>query len=159
MDSNAVRHSCVQDEKIFAQLGDSKYVTHCPPDSVPPGPPIYDALIVGWGAYTHIPMKVRRIAFLQTLRQRALPHSPLLISFFPRITSSYDTVVYRTAKLCRLFLRGDKDLLNPGDRLEWRRFIHRFTREEVEGELRTAGFLVAHCSEENSGGHAVDIAE
>jgi len=146
-------------EKIFDQLGEPRYVTHCPPDSVPPGPPIYDGLIVGWSAYTHIPTKVRRIAFLQALRERALPHSPLLISFFTRLTYSYDIVVYRTATLCRFFLRGDRELLNPGDHLEWSRYIHRFTRDEVEAELRTAGFRIAHYSEESGGGQAVGIAE
>lgn len=149
-------------EKIFDQLGEPKYVTHCPPNSVPPGPqgaPIYDGLIVGWSAYTHIPTKLRRIAFLQALRERALPHSPLLISFFPRVTYSYDVVVYRTATLCRFFLRGDRELLNPGDHLEWSRYVHRFSRDEVEAELRTAGFRIAHYGEEGGGGQAVGIAE
>lgn len=146
-------------ERIFEQLGEPKYVTYCPPDSVPSGPSIYDGLIVGWGGYTHIPTKRRRIAFLQALRQRTLPHSPLVISFFPRNTHSYDTVLYRTATLCRFFLRRDKELLDPGDHLEWSRYVHRFTRDEVEGELRTAGFRVAHYSEESGDGHAVGISE
>jgi hypothetical protein len=146
-------------EKIFDQLGESKPVTHCPPDTVPPGLPIYEGLIVGWGGYMHIPTKRRRIAFLQALRQRALPHSPLVVSFFLRMRHSNDIVVYRTAAFLRFLLRGDKELLDPGDRLEWSRYIHRFTREEVEGELTSAGFQVAHYSEEGVEGHAVGIAE
>jgi hypothetical protein len=146
-------------EKFFDQLGEPKYVTHCPPDMVPPGPPTYDGLIVGWGAYTHIPTNLRRVAFLQALRLRALPHSPLVISFFLRNTYSYDTVVYRTATLCRRFLRGGKEPLNPGDHLEWSRYVHRFTRDEVEGELRTAGFRVEHYREETNAGYALGIAE
>jgi hypothetical protein len=144
--------------KMFDQLGESKYVTHCPPDSVPAGPPIYDGLIVGWSAYTHIPTKPRRIAFIQALRQRARPHSPLLISFFTRQTHAYDAVAYRTATLSRFFLRGNKEL-DPGDHIEWGRYVHRFTRDEVEAELKTAGFGVAHYSEENGAGQAVGIAE
>jgi hypothetical protein len=146
-------------EKIFDQLGETNYVTHCPPDSAPPGSPIYDGLIVGWSAYTHIPTRPRRIAFLQAIRQRAVPASPLLISFFTRLAHSYDAVVYRTASVCRLFLRGDKELSKPGDHLEWRRYLHRFTRDEVEAELRSAGFRIAHYSEEGGSGQAVGIAE
>ncbi len=146
-------------EKIFDQLGEIKYVTHCPPDSVPQGPPIYDGLIVGWGGYTHIPTTLRRIAFLQAMHRRALLHSPLIISFFTPIAHSYDAVVYRTATLCRHLLRGGKEPVSAGDHLEYSRYVHRFTRDEVEGELRAAGFRVAHYSEQSGSGHAVGIAD
>ena len=66
--------------RIFDELGESDYVIHCPPDSVPAGPPTYDALVVGWTVYTHIPTRGRRIRFLNALRRRALAHAPLLIS-------------------------------------------------------------------------------
>ena len=145
-------------QKILDQQGQSKYLTYCPPDSVPTGPPIYDGLIVGWGGYTHIPTKLRRIAFLQALHQRARPHSPLLISFFLRNTDSYDAVIHRTAGVCRL-LRKDRDLLDPGDHIEWKRYVHRFTRDELERELEAAGFRVAHYAEEDGAGHAVGSAE
>jgi hypothetical protein len=144
-------------QEIFGQLGESKYVTYCPPDTVPSGPPVYDGLIVGWSAYTHVPTRLRRIAFLQSLRQRALPHSPLLISFFTRLPDSRDHVVYRTARLCRFF--GDRELLSLGDHLEWRRYVHRFTRDEVEAEVRTAGFRIEHYNEQGGDGQAVGIAD
>jgi hypothetical protein len=144
-------------QEIFGQLGESKYVTYCPPDTVPSGLPVYDGLIVGWSAYTHIPTTLRRIAFLQALRQRALPHSPLLISFFTRLPDSRDDLVYRTARLCRFF--GDRELLSLGDHLEWRRYVHRFARDELEAELRTAGFRIEHYNEQGGDGQAVGIAE
>jgi hypothetical protein len=144
-------------QEIFNQLGESKYVTYSPPDAVPSGPPVYDGLIVGWSGYTHIPTTLRRIAFLQALRQRALPRSPLLISFFTRLPESSDDVVYRTATLCRFF--GGRELLSPGDHLEWRRYVHRFTRDEVEEELRMAGFLIEYYNEESGEGQAVALAE
>jgi hypothetical protein len=144
-------------QEIFGQLGESKYVTYCPPDTVPSGPPVYDGLIVGWSAYTHIPTRLRRVAFLQALRQRALPQSPLLISFFTRLPDSRDHLVYRIARLCRFF--GDRELLSLGDHLEWRRYVHRFTRDEVEAELRTAGFRLEHYNEQGGDGQAVGIAD
>lgn len=147
-------------EQIFSRLGESRYLTFCEPDSVPPGPPIYDGLVVGWGAYTHIPTKARRIAFLQALGRRALPHSPLLISFFARSSGSRDEVlVHRTARLARFFLRGRKEPLELGDRISFARFVHRFSRNEAEAELKTAGFRVAQHGEEGDLGYAVGFAE
>jgi hypothetical protein len=147
-------------EEIFSRLGESRYVTLCEPDSVPPGPPIYDGLVVGWDAYTHIPTKTRRIAFLQALSRRALGHSPLLISFFARRTRSRDEIlVHRTARLARFFLRGREEPLELGDRISFARFVHWFTRDEVEAELKTAGFRVAQHGEKGDLGYAVGFAE
>jgi hypothetical protein len=146
-------------QEIFDKLGESKSVFPSSPDSVPPGPADYDGLIVGWSAYTHIPTKVRRIAFLQALRQRALPHSPLLVSFFTRGPSSrYEAVVHRTATICSLVLRGRRPL-ELGDRLSLGHYTHSFTRDELEAEMTSAGFRVAHYSELGERGHAVGIAE
>ncbi len=144
-------------QEIFNQLGESKYPTLCPADTVPSGPSVYDGLIVGWSAYTHIPTKMRRIAFLRALRQRAVPLSPLLISFFTRLPSSYDDVVYRTATVFRFL--GNREPFEPGDRLEWSRYVHRFIRDEVEAELDTAGFRIEYYSEKSGDGQAVGIAE
>ncbi len=147
-------------EQIFDRLGESRYVTFCEPDSVPPGPRIYDGLIVGWAAYTHIPTKARRIAFLQALNQRALPNSPLLISFFARHSSSSDeALVHGMARLSRFFLRGRKEPLQLGDSIRFARFVHSFTSEEVEAELRTAGFRVEYHGEEDHLGYTVGIAQ
>ena len=147
-------------EQIFDRLGESKYVTLCEPDSVPQGPRIYDGLVVGWTVYTHIPTKARRVAFLQALSQRALSNSPLLISFFARHSSSSDDVlVYRTARLCRFLLRRRKEPLEVGDRISYARFVRWFTSDEVEAELRTAGFRGAHHGAEGDLCYTVGIAE
>ena len=146
--------------EIFDQVGEPNYVVHCPPDSVPPGPSIYNGLIVGWTAYTHIPTRLRRIFFLRALRARALPQSPILISFFTRRADSrYDVFIHRTAMFCRFFLRGRKEPLELGDRLSFGRYVRCFTDSEVEAELRAAGFRLAHFCEEGDSGHAVGIAE
>ena len=147
-------------EQIFDRLDESKYLTFCEQDSVPPGPRIYDGLVVGWTVYTHIPTKARRAAFLRALSQRALPNSPLLISFFARHNSSSDeALVHRTARLCWFFLRGRKESLELGDRISFARFVHSFTSDEVEAELRTAGFRVEEHGEESGLGYTVGIAE
>jgi hypothetical protein len=147
-------------EHIFDRLGESKYVSFCEADSVPRGPRIYEGLVVGWTVYTHIPTKTRRAAFLQALSQRALSNSPLLMSFFARNSSSRDDLlVHRTARLCRFLLRGRKEPLEVGDRISHARFVRWFTSDEVEAELRTAGFRGAQHGAEGDLGYTVGIAE
>jgi hypothetical protein len=147
-------------EAIFDEVGESGYVISCPLDGVPPGPATYNGLIVGWSAYTHIPTRLRRVAFLQSLRQRALPRSPLLLSFFTNGPSSrYENVVYRTATFVRFLFRLREEPVRNGDRLSWNRYDHPFTRDELESELISAGFRLVHFGEDKNCGHAVGIAE
>jgi len=145
-------------DAIFDGLGAPRGVAHCTSGEVPSGPALYQGLIVGWSGYTHIPTRHRRIAFLGNLRNRALPGAPLLISFFPREGSSrYENLNYWTARICRFLLRGRKEESELGDHLGWC-FTHTFTREEIEGELRAAGFRLVYYSEVGEG-HALGIME
>jgi len=145
-------------DALFDQLGEPRGVILCAADEVPAGPPIYNGLIVGWSAYTHIPTRRRRVAFLHGLRQRALLGSPVLVSFFSReISSQYETLVYRTAWVSRFLFRGRRDAPEIGDHLGGC-YNHTFTREEVETELKAAGLRLLHFSEVGEG-HAVGIAE
>jgi hypothetical protein len=144
-------------DAIFEQLGEARGVMLCPADHVPPGPPGYGGLIVGWSAHTHIPTRARRVAFLQALRQRALPGSPVLLSFFTRTGASrYDGFVCKVANLFRV-LRGGKESVELGDHLSWS-YSHLFTGEEIEGEMRDAGIRMVHYGEVGDG-HAVGIVE
>ena len=153
-------HLLRSSSKIFDELGESRYVIHCPPDRVPPGLPAYDGLVVGWTAYTHIPTRTRRVLFLQDLCRRAPAQSPLLISFFTRRSDSpYDRVTRRTANICRVLLRGHEELLELGDGLSFGRYVHSFTRDELEAELRMAGIQLAHYAGEGDWGHAVGITK
>ncbi len=143
---------------IFDRLGEPCGVTLCPSGEVPSGPALYRGLVVGWSGYTHIPARQRRIAFLQQLRNRALPGAPFLLSFFPRDRSSqYENLNYWTARVSRFLFRGRREEPEPGDHLGWC-FSHTFTREEVEVELRAAGFQPVFYSEVGEG-HAVGISE
>jgi hypothetical protein len=145
-------------EALFDRLGEPRGVTLCPPNEVPAGPADYTGIIVGWSAYTHIPTRRRRIAFLQGLRQRALPGAPILLSFFARDRDpGYENVVYRVSRAARFLFRGRKEESEPGDHLSWC-FHHTFTREEVESELKAAAFRPQHYSEVGEG-HAVGMAE
>jgi hypothetical protein len=132
-------------KEIFDRLGERYSVVASAPDSVPSGPADYDALVLGWSAYTHIPTKVRRVAFLEALKCRSVPGSPLMLSFFTRRgRSSSDRTVDGTAAAARFLFRGRKDRFEPGDRLEWSRYVHRFTQRELEAELEDGGFSPAY---------------
>ena|SRR5581483_2296373 len=147
-------------QKAFEEARESSFVAFCPPDTVPPGPQIYDGLLVGWGGYTHIPARVRRIAFLRALRLRALPQAPIMLSFFTRDGySRYDAISYHTAKVFRILSRAGGEALEPGDDLDWSQYVHRFLPSEVEQELKTAGFRIVHYKEGGGAGQAVAIAE
>lgn len=144
--------------KIFDQLGQERGVVYSPADCVPPGPAIYDGLIIGWTVYTHIPTLQRRIAFLRALGQRALPQSPVLVSFFARNTNvRTDTVVHNVARLFRFVPGLQRQSPELGDRLSHRRFVHYFTSDAIHGELRSGGFEVVRYSQDGDAGHAVGI--
>ena len=143
-------------DAIFDRLGEPRGVTLYPSGEVPSGPVLYRGLVVGWTGYTHIPARQRRITFLQQLRNRALPGTPVLISFFPRETLS-ETLIYRIARISRVLFRKRKEQSELGDHLGWC-FSFTFTRDEVEDELRTAGFRPVYYSEVGEG-HAVGISE
>jgi hypothetical protein len=143
---------------ILEELGLPRGIMLAPPDRVPAGLLVYGGVVVGWGAYTHIPTRGRRVEFLRALRQHTQPGSPLLLSFFTRAKySGYDTVVYRMGTLIKRVVPGRKEPLEVGDHLTWG-YTHWFTRDEIENELREAGIRLAHFSEIGDG-HAVGIVE
>ena len=145
---------------ICAQLGETSPVVPSEADGVPSGPAVYGGLIAGWGAYTHIPTRKRRVLFLQALKQRALVQSPLLVSFLTRHASTrLENLSYRTAKLSRFLLRGRKDAVELGDHIEWGRYVHRFSREELAAELNSAGFRVVDYNDGGDYAHAVGVGE
>jgi len=143
---------------IFQQQGEPEGVILCPADQVPTGPAIYNALVVGWTAYSHIPTRRRRVAFLRALRSRALPQSPILVSFFTRNQSSrYERFVYRMANFWRVLFRGRTEPVEHGDHISWC-FSHAFGREDLDAELKDAGFRLVHFAGTGDG-HAVGIAQ
>jgi len=136
---------------IFDQLHEARGVFLCPPDQVPPGSSSYSAVIIGWTAYSHIPSRQRRVAFLRALRKRTFPDSPVLLSFFARPGSSpYDVLAFRVANSIRSLVGGRKEPVELGDHLNWS-YSHWFTREEIESELRDAGIRLVDFGEVGEG--------
>lgn len=128
------------------------------PDALPDGfDGSYDGMVLGWGMYTHIVGRDRRIALLRRLRGRAAAGAPLLLSFWTRnALSRRERMQHGVAALLAVCS------LNPrrpefGDDLNQQAFVHRFDETEISEELREAGFRALSYSA-TPYGHAIAIA-
>jgi hypothetical protein len=124
-------------------------------DRFPPGAGPYDAVLVGWGSYTLIPGRARRIAFLRQVRAALPDDAPVLLSFFTRAEAGRAVdVIFPVARVVRRLRRAEPpergDLLTPN-------FGHAFERAEIESELRASGFELVDFAEQPYG-HAVGRA-
>ena len=106
-------------------------------DTLPRLPEGVGVVVVGWGVYTLIAGRRRRVELLAAARAELPPGAPVLLSFFPRPERSrYLTLVHRLASTVRR-LRG-APAPEPGDSL-MPNFVHYFARAEIEEELAAAG--------------------
>ena len=96
-----------------------------------------------------------RIAFLRALAQHLPEGAPLLLSYFalegkPSLPDHVQNTVANTLRRIR---RANP--LESGDLMDWN-CRHRFTDDEIRGELAEAGYETAHVSAEGYP-HAVGI--
>lgn len=124
--------------EFLAARGHPGRIEASPRDSLPEGAGPYAALIVGWGAYSLMHGRERRLGFLRATRAVLPAEAPVLISFFDRPA---DTRELRWTKaganaLRRLRRRAPLEL---GDTLA-PNLVHVFLRSEFEGEVRAGGF-------------------
>lgn len=104
-------------------------MTHAPPGQVPTDLKIYDALVIGRGAYHHIPGRENRIRFLAGCREKIKGKAPVYVGdFFKRTEDSH-----------RLTNLSPFKVVERGDSANYS-FFHYFTRAEIELELHEAGF-------------------
>lgn len=119
----------------------------------PEGLPACDAIVVGWGSYHHIRPSDRRIRFLRSLRRHVNTGGPILVSFFeqagPRALRP-SRWANRIRRLLRRPALDRGDVFGPPP-------MHLFTREEIDAELRNAGFRLDLYRSEGYP-HAVGIA-
>lgn len=111
-------------------------------DGFPAGSEPWDAVLVGWGSYTLIPGRGRRIAFLRDARAVLPDGAPIVLSFFhsgpsrrlPKLSAAIANVLRRLRRA---------ELVEPGDALGYQ-WSHWFTRDEIQRELAAAGFELIH---------------
>lgn len=149
----ALLDSC---RSLLAEQGLEGTVLAAPPSRVPTDLGGFDGVMIGWGAYTHIPERGRRIRFLEGLRRTVPPGGPLLLSFMTREADSPSyRMIAAVAGLLRR-LRLSRETVEVGDTLHGT-FDHHFRREELEAELEAAGFALVRYEVEPYG-HAVGRA-
>ena len=121
-------------------------------DHWPGGEDRFDAVILGWGSYTLIASRNRRIALLRGVAG-ALPASgPVLISFFSRgAATTYHRSLHRVASVARRLQQREGpavgDALSPN-------FVHYFDPEQLASEVAEAGFDLVTFAEKPYG-HAI----
>lgn len=124
-------------------------VFDAPPGDVPDGwnegdSRSYDAILIGWGGYTHIPGRANRVRFLGQLRSLLSSSGVLALSCFQRTEEIRSMIwTHRIAQFLRK-VRGAKDEVQLGDRLRGT-FDHFFSEQELREELTEAGLECLHC--------------
>ena len=148
-------------QRLAATAGLASRIVLAPPDQVPKefgvyDGVIYDGVIVGWGAYTHLASADTRIGFLKQLRRHVQPGGPLLVSFFVRRGETRQLRwIFRIARFLRR-LQKHTPPVELGDTL-CGTFDHYFSQAEIAHELAAAGFQLEWYREEPYG-HAVGRA-
>lgn len=115
-----------------------------------------DGVIVGWGMYTLIQGRERRIQLLRDLRRSTTENAPMLLSFYvlggPR--RPFRIAARLGSAIRRLLGRNPVeygDYLSPD-------YAHFFTREGLEEELRESGWRLEFF-DRRTYPHAVAIAD
>ncbi|MCK4547346.1 MAG: class I SAM-dependent methyltransferase [Candidatus Eisenbacteria sp.] len=109
-----------------------------PPPGIPAADCPFDAIVVGWGGYTHLAPRSRRVAFLKDLGSLLRPGGPLLVSHLSRPPGRGRTIelARRAANILRaLTFRRP---IEPGDMITIG-FCHCFLPGEAAAEAREAG--------------------
>jgi 2-polyprenyl-3-methyl-5-hydroxy-6-metoxy-1,4-benzoquinol methylase len=143
---------------LLNEEGLSASIRFEPPDMCPnsnASRPIYDGLIVGWGAYMLIRGHDKRVAVLRKMRAEVNAGAPLLVSFFSRSPKTKQFLVSMAVGNSLRWVLG-RENIELGDALE-PEYVHYFSQEEITGELRDAGFMLEYYTEVPYG-HAVGIA-
>jgi hypothetical protein len=119
-----------------------------------------DAVLVGWGSYTHLLRAARRVTFLRSLRSLC-PRGPVLLSFFVAGDAKEGERPDRFRSSLRKLLGTDDSMFEAGDGVHGGTGgIHYFTETSFVAEAEQAGYTVRHYQEhEVSAAHAVLIPQ
>lgn len=106
----------------------------------------YDAVLLGWGSFSHIPSEPLRRALLVTLK-KLCPSGPVLASFFidqPEHPEQRRRAWQWGFRLGHMLDSTRSRTANPHDRLgPTLGFSHSFTRDELRELARSAGYRIS----------------
>jgi hypothetical protein len=129
-------------ETFLAERGHPGRVHLAPRDLFPPATGPCDGIVVGWGAYSLIHDRPRRVRFLEGARARLQHGGPVLLSFFERDADHrelrWTTTLANGLRRARRVPPAELgDTLAPNQ-------VHVFTRAQLKEEL-TAARLAAEA--------------
>lgn len=114
------------------------------PNEAPRDLPALDAVLIGWGAYTHIPGRDARVALLRRLEEKLEAGAPLFFSFWAERGGSSSRLERVSRGVERAVHRGLGRRVGgteAGDRVVPPGFFgYIFNRSEIEAEVEAAGF-------------------
>jgi len=118
-----------------------------------------DAVVVGWGSYTHLMGTPTRVDFLRVLRTLC-PRGPVLISFFVEMGSESERPRSLRSKL-RWLLGTTDAMVEAGDGLHrGAGGVHCFTEAGFAAEAAQAGYQVSHWQEHDfAAAHAILVPQ
>lgn len=151
VDSYECNSKLIESGNILLQKnGIDKKISYLPRNAVPSEIKIYDGIIIGWAAYTHIRGHNQRLAFIQKLHQFLKnSESALMVSFeVRRSPSEQEKVIKFVSNIFRCLSHRDK--VELGDRLI-PVFAHYFSEDEIKKEFVKAGYIVNEYSEVDYG--------
>jgi len=135
------RGLCRMAERICETLGNAEI--HClPPEEIPHTSVPFDGVIVGWGGYTHLAPRSRRVAYLRKIRDITRPGGSVLVSYLEKPRAGDRSIEWPRMIaniLRRLTFRRQ---LEPGDTISIVGYSHRFAPSEAANEAREAGLEV-----------------
>lgn len=134
---------------FFKREGISLQIKDVERDSFPNTDMLFDSIIVGWGAYTHIKGREKRIQLLKDALSLLNPDGLLLISFWPWHQKYINlNRVYKIGSFVAKIVGNEK--LEKGDVL--RPFYGRYFQPgDAESEMQEAGFNVIYSYHEDFG--------
>jgi SAM-dependent methyltransferase len=127
--------------RFLAAHGHESRVHPAPRDEFPQAAGPADGVVVGWGGFSLIHGRARRIALLSEARRRLPPGGPVLLSFFARPSDGRELRMTKAAATSLRRLRG-RPPAEVGDTLA-PNLVHVFTRTRLAEELRAADFELA----------------
>jgi hypothetical protein len=126
---------------FFAARGHASRVQPVPRGEFPAAGAPADGVVIGWGGFSLVHGRARRITVLRDARRQLPAGGPLLLSFFARQADGRELRMTRAAATGLRRLRGHPpaeigDTLAPN-------LVHVFTRARLEEEVRAADLEVA----------------
>ncbi len=130
---------------LLTEAGSASRVVVGDIDDLPANLGKFDHVILGWGGYTHVITRERRIRLLKDVAGILVPSGTLTLSFWTR--AGLDQRFHAIARVANVFrkLLG-RESVEVGDTM-MPLFGHCFSRREVEAELAGAGLELKICHE------------